>query len=168
MGNFFLIRFQYKVFWRSEFCRSDTGHRGGAERGPGQADILLCRTKHNLNPSNKKIWKFSDVELLEYYEEHGGGSGAQPGTQLHPSQAGEVTSHKNVHPFILFIVTSVVDPNTLNLDPDPEFLPSLNPDLGLCFQFSRKKFKNNFREQFSLKNLFSTIRKEWYRTRRTF
>ena len=34
---------------------------------------------------------------------------------------------------------SVVDPNTLNFDPDPEFWPNLNPDpypdLGLCYQF---------------------------------
>ena len=27
--------------------------------------------------------------------------------------------------------SSVVDPNTLNLDPDPGFWPNLNPDPGL-------------------------------------
>ena len=31
--------------------------------------------------------------------------------------------------------TSVVDPNTLNLDPDPECWPNLNPDPGLCYKF---------------------------------
>ena len=31
--------------------------------------------------------------------------------------------------------SSVVDPNTLNLDPDPEFWPNLDPDPGLYYQF---------------------------------
>ena len=31
----------------------------------------------------------------------------------------------------VFMETSVVDPNTLNLDLDPEFWPNLNPDPGL-------------------------------------
>ena len=33
-----------------------------------------------------------------------------------------------------------MDPNTLNLDPDPntEFWPNLNPDPGLCYQFWAK------------------------------
>ena len=30
----------------------------------------------------------------------------------------------------VFGATSVVDPNTLNLDPDPEFWPNLDPDPG--------------------------------------
>ena len=30
---------------------------------------------------------------------------------------------------------SVVDPNTLNLDPDPGFWPNLDPDPGLYNQF---------------------------------
>ena len=34
-----------------------------------------------------------------------------------------------------YIQTSVVDPNTLNLDLDPEFSPNLDPDPGLCNQF---------------------------------
>ena len=29
----------------------------------------------------------------------------------------------------------VVDPNTLNMDPDPEFCPNLDPDPGLSSQF---------------------------------
>ena len=32
-------------------------------------------------------------------------------------------------------VPIVVDPNTLNLDPDPEFWPNLDPDPGLNYQF---------------------------------
>ena len=30
----------------------------------------------------------------------------------------------------LLLNTSVVDPNTLNLDPDPRFWPNLDPDPG--------------------------------------
>ena len=37
--------------------------------------------------------------------------------------------------FSAFLITSVVDPNTLNLDPDPGFLPNLDPYPGLCYQF---------------------------------
>ena len=33
----------------------------------------------------------------------------------------------------------VVEPNTLNLDPDPGFWHNLDP--GLCFQFRKKKLK---------------------------
>ena len=33
------------------------------------------------------------------------------------------------------VATSVVDPNTLNLDPDPGFWPNLDPDPGLYNQF---------------------------------
>ena len=33
------------------------------------------------------------------------------------------------------VVASVVDPNTLNLDPDPGFWPNLDPDLGLNYKF---------------------------------
>ena len=32
-------------------------------------------------------------------------------------------------------LTSVMDPNTLNLDPDPEFWPNVDPDPGLGYQF---------------------------------
>ena len=32
-------------------------------------------------------------------------------------------------------IISVVDPNTLNLDPDPEFWPNLDPDPGLWYHF---------------------------------
>ena len=50
---------------------------------------------------------------------------------------------------------SVVDPNTLNLDPDPGFWPNLDPDPdpgpdpAYYYQFLKKKFKiilekNNF------------------------
>ena len=35
------------------------------------------------------------------------------------------------------VLLGVVDPNTLNLDPEPdlEFLPKLDPDPGLCNKF---------------------------------
>ena len=33
---------------------------------------------------------------------------------------------------------SVVDPNTLSLDPDPGFWPNLDPDPGLKYHFGRK------------------------------
>ena len=33
----------------------------------------------------------------------------------------------------MFLLSSVVDPNTLNLDPDPD--PNLDPDPGLDNQF---------------------------------
>ena len=36
---------------------------------------------------------------------------------------------------------SVVDPNTLNLDLDPGFLPNLDPDPGLYNNFLKEKFK---------------------------
>ena len=34
-----------------------------------------------------------------------------------------------------FSLVSTVDPNTLNLDPDPELWPNLDPDSKLCHQF---------------------------------
>ena len=42
-----------------------------------------------------------------------------------------------------------MDPNTLNLDPDPEFWPNLDPDQDpeLCYQLNERKNildKNNF------------------------
>ena len=42
---------------------------------------------------------------------------------------------------VLYSQGSVVDPNTLNLDPDPGFWPDLDPDPGLFNQFWKKKFK---------------------------
>ena len=54
-----------------------------------------------------------------------------------------------------------MDPNTLNLDldPDPEFWPKLDPDTdtGLCYHFEINKNKNNLREKqlpVSLKQIF--------------
>ena len=45
-----------------------------------------------------------------------------------------------------------MDPNTLNLDPGPEFWPNLDPDPGLSFNFEKKDY---FRDkQFFLNNLF--------------
>ena len=42
-------------------------------------------------------------------------------------------------PIILFLLgsirTSLVVPNTLNLDPDPEFWFNLDPDKGFCYNF---------------------------------
>ena len=36
---------------------------------------------------------------------------------------------------VFWIFSSVADPNTLNLDPDPGFWPNLDPDPGLYNQF---------------------------------
>ena len=36
---------------------------------------------------------------------------------------------------IRMVASSVVDPNTLNLDPDPEFSSNLDLDPGLCYKF---------------------------------
>ena len=33
------------------------------------------------------------------------------------------------------LLTSIVDPNTLNLSADPECWPNLDPDPGLCYLF---------------------------------
>ena len=40
------------------------------------------------------------------------------------------------------MITNVVDPNTLNLGPDPGFWPNLNPELG--FLPNLDPDKNNF------------------------
>ena len=72
------------------------------------------------------------------------------------------------------VITSVVHPNTLNLDPapgfwpnlepdpgfwpnldpDPGFWPNLDPDPGYTINFERKKNLNNFRERLPLKGIF--------------
>ena len=58
--------------------------------------------------------------------------------------------------------TTIVDPNTLNLDPDSKFWPQLDlnpvtdPDPGFCYQFEKKK-KNSFREEQN--TFFLTVRK---------
>ena len=55
---------------------------------------------------------------------------------------------------ISLVLCSVVDPNSLNFDPDPEFWPNLDSDPG------EKKNLDNFRENnFLLKIFFKTIRK---------
>ena len=54
----------------------------------------------------------------------------------------------------VYCVSSVVDPNALNLDPYPEFWPNLDPDLGLCDQFSKKKFSFVREKHFSFINSF--------------
>ena len=43
----------------------------------------------------------------------------------------------------------VVDPNTLTLDSDPS--PRPDPDPGLCYQFWKKKMKNNHLKKFFIK-----------------
>ena len=54
---------------------------------------------------------------------------------------------------------SVVDPNTLNLDPDPELWPNLDPnpdkgpDPGLCYKFLKKNLKINLEKNMFLTNL---------------
>ena len=45
---------------------------------------------------------------------------------------------------IVFLQSGVVDPNTMNLDPEPEFLSNLDPDLGLFLSILKEKFKANF------------------------
>ena len=34
-----------------------------------------------------------------------------------------------------------MDPNTLNVDPDPGFWPNLDPDPGLCYKFWKNVLK---------------------------
>ena len=54
--------------------------------------------------------------------------------------------------------TSVVDPNTLNLDPDPEFRTNFGPDLRVMLSVL-KNDTNSFREKkLSLKKIFKTVR----------
>ena len=64
---------------------------------------------------------------------------------------------------IVFLQSGVVDPNTMNLDPEPEFLSNLDPELGLFYQFWKKnlklifKKKNNFlklKENYGNENFF--------------
>ena len=50
----------------------------------------------------------------------------------------------------LSVFSSVVDPNTLNLDPDPGFWPNLDPDPGLQYRYAsilKEKIKFFFREK---------------------
>ena len=59
------------------------------------------------------------------------------------------------------LLTSVVDPKTLNLDPDLGFWSNLDPDPELCYQLWKKKFKIILeKNNFSLKKVyfFKTIR----------
>ena len=37
-----------------------------------------------------------------------------------------------------------MDPNTLNLVPDPHFWPNLDPDAGLLCNIRENEIKNNF------------------------
>ena len=55
------------------------------------------------------------------------------------------------HNFIL-LCSSVVDPNTLNLDPDPGFWPNLDTDPGLYYQFWKKKLNIILEKIFFLQN----------------
>ena len=49
----------------------------------------------------------------------------------HPSFHFFISHHTFSFPFPpLILPTSVVDPNKLNLDPDPGFWPNLDPDPG--------------------------------------
>ena len=40
--------------------------------------------------------------------------------------------HEPFSIFMVCVVVSVMDPNKFILDPDPEFLPNLNPEQELC------------------------------------
>ena len=44
------------------------------------------------------------------------------------------------------VLTSVVDPNTFNLDPDPGFWPNLDPDPDSTSTL-KEKIRNNSREK---------------------
>ena len=66
-----------------------------------------------------------------------------------------------------------MDPNTLNLDPDPEFWPNLDPDLelwlnldpdpGLCYQFWKIQLKIiSHKTLFPKTNLFENCKKKWH------
>ena len=47
----------------------------------------------------------------------------------------DLESHENLYGSETLVIISVVDPNTLNLDPDPGFWPHLYQDPGLYYQF---------------------------------
>ena len=44
----------------------------------------------------------------------------------------------------ILLSSCVVDPNTLNLDPDPGLWPNLNPDPGICQVSIKKKMEEQF------------------------
>ena len=58
---------------------------------------------------------------------------------------------------------SVVDPNTVNLDPNPGFWPNLDPDPGFYYQFWKNNSKiiflenNNYKNKMSLKDIFTQL-----------
>ena len=66
-------------------------------------------------------------------------------------------------------ITSVVHLNTLNLDPEPEFWPYLDPDPGLCYvifknrlagkrlSFYKKNFYLNFNKVMAQDEIFSQL-----------
>ena len=62
------------------------------------------------------------------------------------------SKRKLIFIFKIFLIR-VVEPNTLNVDLQLEFWPTLDPnpgpdpDLGFCYKFSKKNFKNNVREK---------------------
>ena len=57
------------------------------------------------------------------------------------------------------VLTSVVDLVTLNLDPDPGFWPSLDPDPRLYYQFERKKLKIILEQYFGSGSVQISIKK---------
>ena len=57
------------------------------------------------------------------------------------------------------VLTSVVDLVTLNLDPDPGFWPSLDPDPRLYYQFERKKLKIILEQYFGSGSVWISIKK---------
>ena len=42
----------------------------------------------------------------------------------------------------VWLYISVVDPNTVNLDPDPEFWFNLDPDPRFCYKFKKKNVQS--------------------------
>ena len=84
-----------------------------------------------------------------------------PAVHAHPGQREGHPGGRLPHQQGSTFTSSVLHPNTLNLDPDLEFWPNLDPDSGLCCQFCKKKVKNSYREkQFSKKtHLFLNYKK---------
>ena len=66
--------------------------------------------------------------------------GSDPGTDAAATATGERLSHLlNSNVVQKMAPLSVVDPNTSDLDPDPEFWNNLYPDPGLDYQFCKAK-----------------------------
>ena len=68
-------------------------------------------------------------------------SHAFPDQPQHHPEVGNVLGLKLVQPGGSRVLLSVVDPNTLNLDPDLGFWPILDPDPNYTINIERKNSK---------------------------